>query len=204
MLQPSGWMIFPHRASTEDLLAATFVQRSSGLTELQTRFVRDETALLVGHAVEQRLRRYLFQGETDTPSRYARVLVQGGRDINQLTPADRRTLAEMQMYLVSELNPLLRQWQAAVQPQLGDTDLLETLSYGNVERGQGREQRVVSVIGLLRQLSQAHPEFAPLQLAEVDHPQHLVVERPFSDDTTQYWDQRVECAELYHATEPNS
>lgn len=197
--------LVPHLPeSVEDLLAATFGEAgSSGLTELQTRFVRDEVAMVAGQAVEQRLRRYLFQGETDTPSRYARALVQAGGDITQLIPADRRTLAEMQMYLVSELNPLLQQWQTVIKPQLGETDLLETLSYGNVERGQGREQRTVSAIGLLRQLSEAHPEFASLQLEAAVHPQHLVVESPFSADTQDYWKARVDCAELYRATEPN-
>ena len=136
--------------SVEDLLTATLGEAGlSGLTELQTRFVRDEAALLAGTAVEQRLRRYLFEGETTTPSRYARALVSAGRDIEQMTAADRRTLAELQFYLVSELNPLLRQWQEVLQPRVGDADplrtaegLLEALSYGSVPRGEVREQRI--------------------------------------------------------------
>lgn len=186
-------------ASASALIHATLGEAGEGvMSALRVRFARadDDHVLVLLHTIEQRLERFL--GTAAKPSVYAEVLVNfSGRAPTPGKGHTRQIVAEFQIYLTAELNPLLHELSTrlAALPASdvhAPDDLLTLLQAGEV-----RNQKTTSLFGVLRQLTARFPDLPALHLESPVTPQRIVVVQPLDPQFESYWKERLSCRETY-------
>lgn len=176
--------------SAEKLVAATFDSVEKVQSKLMEVAVLQKSRKNYDHAfqltliIEQRVRRYLCEEQSNKPSPNALSLMH----------AETPDYQEIRYYIISELNPLLHELAQAVkklQPVPKDIateqGLLLELSVGTI-KGQATH----SLFSMLEGISAAEPHM----------PRRIIVEDPLSNDAEnkKYWTERGKCHEVYGKT----